>query len=61
MPTYTPKPGDVVTTPETTFPMTVEAFDEQRNLCALVGFDPQTNELLRLPQVCAKEVFIVPA
>ncbi|WP_188556544.1 hypothetical protein [Hymenobacter glacieicola] len=56
-----PKTGDVVTTPETTFPMTVESFDPNTMTCALVGFAPGSAELTRLDQVCAMELKLVPS
>jgi hypothetical protein len=56
MPKYLPKPGDVVTTPEATFPMTVESFNQADMTCALVGFAPGSAELTRLPRVCAMEL-----
>jgi hypothetical protein len=56
MPTYLPKPGDVVNTPEVPFPMTVESLNTNSMLCALVGFNPENNELVQLPDVCAFEL-----
>jgi hypothetical protein len=56
MPNYTPKPGDVVTTPEATFPMTVESFNPADMSCALVGFAPGSTELTRLDWVCAMDL-----
>lgn len=56
MPKYVPAPGDVVTTPEATFPMTVETFNEFDMTCSLVGFAPGSAELTRLSRVCAMEL-----
>jgi hypothetical protein len=56
MPKYIPQPGDVVTTPQVAFPMTVEAVNQSTCLCALAGFDPDTNQLVQLPDVCLMEV-----
>jgi hypothetical protein len=47
-----PQIGDVVNTPEVNFPMTVETTSQETYTCGLVGFDPATNELVRLPRVC---------
>jgi hypothetical protein len=57
---YTPEIGDVVTTPATTFPMTVEAFNPNTMLCTLVGFAPGSVELTRV-EWCAFDVTLVPA
>lgn len=56
---YVPKPGDVVTTQQIDFPMTVETVNENTWICSLIGFDPATQQLVTLPEVCMSAVLPV--